>query len=307
MLKKIVLGALFFGLIGVLAAGTVVRTIDRTEIVAEARSRGPGRGQDYGDVGECTEDGLRQGYGQGNVEATGGPGRGLGRAGDSLADRQYPNLEDTPDVWLEYQGTVVQVPGDGVDLVVRTNDGQELTIGTGPMVMASQGFTLQAGEQVQVRGYWEDGEFKAAQVTRLADGQTITLRDQFGRPAWAGAGRNAQPEDAGVGQAGVEEWLAIQGTVVSVDTNTLVVQTASGEQLAVENRAWWFAQEQGFSTQVGNQVTLVGFYEGDDPSTGSGQRFEVSRIDDATNGQTVLVREENGRPLWAGRGRRGGL
>jgi hypothetical protein len=41
---------------------------------------------------------------------------------------------------------------------------------------------------------------------------------------------------------------------------------------------------------------LVGFYEGDD--------FEVGQIDNATNGQTVLVRDENGRPLWAGRGRR---
>lgn len=96
----------------------------------------------------------------------------------------------------------------------------------------------------------------------------------------------------------MKEWLTIQGAVVSVDANTLVVQADSGEQVAVEKRAWWFAQEQGFSAQVGDQVTLVGFYEGDD--------LEVGRIDDTTSGQTVLVRDENGRPLWAGRGRRGG-
>ncbi|UCC65558.1 MAG: hypothetical protein JSV36_11145, partial [Anaerolineae bacterium] len=71
----------------------------------------------------------------------------------------------------------------------------------------------------------------------------------------------------------------------------------------VENRAWWFAQEQGFWTQTGHQMTLVGFYEDDGPE----QHFEVGRIDDNTSGQTVLVREENGRPLWAGRGRRSGL
>ena len=40
----------------------------------------------------------------------------------------------------------------------------------------------QVGEMVQVRGYWEDNEFKAAQVTRLADGETIVLRDDVGRP-----------------------------------------------------------------------------------------------------------------------------
>ena len=87
---------------------------------------------------------------------------------------------------------MVLAPEDGVDLVIETSDGKKLTVGTGPMPLydgASQGFALQAGEPVQVRGYWEDGEFKAAQVTRLTDGQTITLRDELGRPAWAGCGR----------------------------------------------------------------------------------------------------------------------
>ena len=37
----------------------------------------------------------------------------------------------------------------------------------------------------------------------------------------------------GTGQANVEGWLTIQGAVVSVDANTLVVQTSSGEQETV--------------------------------------------------------------------------
>ena len=57
--------------------------------------------------------------------------------------------------------------------------------------METQGFVLEAGERVQVQGYWEDDELKAAQVTRLSDGQTVTLRDQLGRPAWAGGGQRA--------------------------------------------------------------------------------------------------------------------
>jgi len=303
MLKKIVLGTLFVGLIGVLVAGAAARTMGRAELVAEAQGHGYGRSSD--EVSEHEAGGSGQGRG----------GYGQGKAGGSVAERQYPNYDETaPAEWLVYEGAVVQVPEDGVDLVIETSDGERLTVGTGPMYMNSQGFTLQAGEPVQVQGYWEDGEFKAAQLTCLADGQTITLRDELGRPAWAGAGRNAQNnnqggyggqsgEDApgdqtGTGQANVEGWLTFQGTVVSVDANALVVQTSSGEQVAVENRAWWFAQEQGFSTQVGDQVTLIGFYEGDE--------FEVGQIDDATNSQTVLIRDENGRPLWAGRGRRGG-
>ena len=61
---------------------------------------------------------------------------------------------------------------------------------------------------------------------------------------------------------------------MSVDADTLVVQTSSGQQ-----------------------VTRVGFCEGDGPSMSSGHGFEVGRINDAINGQMVLVRDENGRPL----------
>jgi hypothetical protein len=178
MLKKIVLGALFIALIGVLVAGAVIRTMERTGRVAEAQGYGHGRNND--EASEYKVSGSGQGRG------------GYGRQGS----------EDTP------------------------------------------------GNQT------------------------------------------------GTGQADVEGWLTLQGTIVSVDPNTLVVQMDSSQQVAVENRAWWFAQEQGFSAQVGDQVTLIGFYDGD--------HFEVGRIDNATNSQSVCLRDENCRPLWAGRGRRGG-
>jgi hypothetical protein len=307
MIRKILLGTLFVGLIGVLVTGAVVRTMDKTERVAEAQGYGRGNGE----ASEYAAGGAGQGFGVG-AQPNGRGGYGRGNSTGGVTGRQYLNFEASPEEWLEYEGTVVQAPAAGVDLVIETSDGEELIVGTGPNYMASQGLALQVGEPVQVRGLWEDGEFKAAQVTRLTDGQTIALRDEFGRPAWAGAGRNAQggsrdgdggqgredaPGDqAGNSQAQVEEWLTIQGTVVKADADALVVQMVGGEQVMVENRAWWFAQEQGFSAQVGDQVTLVGFYEGDD--------FEVGQIDNATNGQMVLVRDENGRPLWAGRGRR---
>jgi hypothetical protein len=197
MVKKIMLGTLLIGLIGILVTGAVIRTRGKTELVAEAH--GYGYGHDHDEVGECAEVEPGQGRGWGNGEtgtyATGGSGRGRG-------------------------------------------------------------------------GY-------------------------------GGQGREGAPGINSIGKASVEEWLMLQGSVVSVDSDALVVQTASsGEQVTMENRAWWFAQEQGFSAQVGDQVTLVGFYENGD--------FEIGQINDATTSQTVLVRDENGQPLWAGRGRRGG-
>jgi hypothetical protein len=75
------------------------------------------------------------------------------------------------------------------------------------------------------------------------------------------------------------------------------VQTGDGRCVRVENRAWWFAEEQGFWAQTGDDVTLIGFYEGDES--------EVGQIDNLTSGQSVLLRGDGGRPMWAGRGRRG--
>jgi len=314
MFKKIVLGTLLVGLIGILVAGGIIRTMDKTESVAEARGQGNGRG--YGDTAEGIAE--RPGQSLGASAQQGGSGnRGQGQGAGST-ERQYPNYEAPPEEWSVVEGTVVQAPGDGVDLVIETGDGEQVLVGTGPGYMDAQGFTLQAGEQVQVQGYWEGDELKAAQVTRLQDGQTITLRDEAGRPAWAGNGRrgaerqeelvqsdgnqgaaseSAAGDGIGAGQAQVDQWLTVQGTVTWVDSNGLIVQSSGGGEVAVENRPWWFAQEQGFSAQVGDQLSLVGFYENDD--------FEVGQITNVTSGQTVPIREESGRPLWAGRGRRG--
>ena len=181
---------------------------------------------------------------------------------------------------------------------------------------------------MQVAGYWEDDELKATQVTRLADGQTISLRDDDGRPAWSGSGQRAAEQQAlasqggrgqggrgqggsgglgqaevsgdgsGTGQAQVDGWLEVQGSVSSVTSDALVVQTVDGQEIVIEARAWRFIQEQGFQAQVGDNLTLTGFYEGED--------LEIGQIDNASSGQSVLIREENGRPLWAGGGRRGG-
>ena len=99
-------------------------------------------------------------------------------------------------------------------------------------------------------------------------------------------------------QAQAVEELTLQGTVVSVDNTTLLVQTSSGEQVTVENRPWQYALGANFSAQVGDQMTLTGFYQ-------SGV-FEVSQINNLTNGKSVVLRDATGRPGWSGRGQRNG-
>jgi hypothetical protein len=323
MTRKIVLGTLLVGLIGVLVAGAIIRTVDKTENIAEARGLGTGRGGNEAvEVTQGNREQARAGNGQGRLQT------------ENDLGRQFPNYEEPPDEWTEYEGTVVQTPADGGELVLETADGEQLTVGTGPGYMTDQGFSVAVGERITVRGYWEDGELKASQLTRVRDGETIKLRDELGRPAWAGSGRRGQERSTGTGsgynsegqgrgfgrQAGggggqpsgalgagetsglsgqgmasVDGWLDVPGTVLGVDTSALVVGSQEGE-IAVENRAWWFAQDQGFTAQVGDRLTLRGFFEGDD--------FEVGSIVNHTSDKIVRIREEGGRPLWAGGGRR---
>jgi hypothetical protein len=84
---------------------------------------------------------------------------------------------------------------------------------------------------------------------------------------------------------------------VSVDSYALTVETTDGREITMLGRPWLFARESGAVLQVGDQVQLLGFDEAGE--------FEVGQIANLTTGQSVLIRDENGRPLWAGGGRRG--
>jgi len=57
------------------------------------------------------------------------------------------------------------------------------------------------------------------------------------------------------------EWLTIQGTVSSVAVDLVEIETADGEIIPFEGRPLSFAQEQGFSPDEGDAVTLSGFDE----------------------------------------------
>ena len=329
MIKKFVLGTLLVGLIGILVVGAVIRTADKTGHTAEAFAAEAGQGQGRGG----------QGRGQ-QTDALAVTGQGRNQGAGVLALEGATAAEE----WITYEGTIVQAPEAGVDMIIATNDGQEILIGTGPGYLDEMGFSLQAGEQVQVQGYWEDDEFKAGQVTRLRDGATVDLRDTDGRPAWSGAGQRqnavttttsavgggrgqggggrgaagagAQSESApgtgilgegnldapgdglGTGQAQVDEWLTLVGTVTVINADEIVVQTDDDGELLIEGRPWSFLQEQGFQAAVGQRLSLTGFYENDD--------FEVGAVENLSTGQSVSIRDTNGRPLWAGQGRRTG-
>jgi len=140
--------------------------------------------------------------------------------------------------------------------------------------------------------------YEQASVTTEATSFGGQGRGQGGN-GWGQPGSNAgATRQPGLGLAQGAGVITLQGTVDSVDQDTLVIKTGDGQQVIVEGRPWSFAQEAGFTAQVGDPISLTGFDEG-------GQ-FEVMQMQDKTNGQSVVLRDETGRPGWSGRGRRSG-
>ena len=93
----------------------------------------------------------------------------------------------------------------------------------------------------------------------------------------------------------MDTWVSISGTVVSVD-HGLVLQTEDSD-VAVGLGPTWYREDTGFALDIGDAVVVTGFYEGEELEAGS--------IENVSTGDTLYMRDETGRPLWAGRGRWG--
>ena len=195
MLKKIVLGALLVGLIGVLIAGAVVRTSAKVGDGAEREVGGRGRTAEAGAT--LTGDGGQLGgrWAQGEQVVTGGGqgGRGQGGGRGTTEAAPAPQADVTAEEWLTVKGTVVSVADDLVE--IKSAAGEVIPFEGRPLSFAQeQGFSLKVGDAVELAGFDENGEFKLGQVTSLGSRTSITLRDASGRPGWAGRGRQAQAQ-----------------------------------------------------------------------------------------------------------------
>jgi hypothetical protein len=222
MLKKIILGTLFTGLIGTLVAGAVIRTADRIDQGGDGSGQGRGRnaqaevseagrqeGRSGGYGGNGQGDGSGSGQGQnsgggqggyaqngGSQEYREGEGRqgngGNGQGGNGNGQQagsgqgKGTGLEVVED-WLTLEGTVAAVDEDA--LIVQVAEGEVLVDGRAWMYALELGFSTQEGHDITLTGFYEDGEFKAVELVDTTSGVSVAVRDQGGRPYWSGQGR----------------------------------------------------------------------------------------------------------------------
>ncbi len=141
--------------------------------------------------------GSRAGLGQGDAvkastESVPAQDRGRGQSDSAGTGYRGGQGETTPGSGTAIEGMLRTVRGVAVevdtDLVLRTESG-DIQVGLGPAHYREQaGFTIHTGDELEVSGFDETEEFKAASVHNLTTGTRITLRDDNGRPMWAGQG-----------------------------------------------------------------------------------------------------------------------
>lgn len=110
-------------------------------------------------------------------------------------------------------------------------------------------------------------------------------------------GRNGNETGVPDQQAHVEEWLTLSGQVISVDTTGLTLQADDGQTLSIDLGPEWFWSNQDVTLDAGERVVVQVFEEDGE--------IKVSQIS-LEDGTLLQLRDTDGRPLWAGRGRGGG-
>ncbi len=108
--------------------------------------------------------------------------------------------------------------------------------------------------------------------------------DGGGRISGAGQGRNETVR--------IVEWETLTGEVIIVDGD-ITIQTAEGQVLVGMGQS---AYREGFGLEVGDEITVLGFHEDGE--------FKAGTVENLTTGETIVLRDETGRPMWSGQGLR---
>jgi hypothetical protein len=180
---------------------------------------------------------------------------------------------------------------DRVALIVVALLGVALLIGSVYVVLRPEGVRADSGRYGQGRtesaaaaGYRRGGAYGLA--------ETAPNAGSLGRGQGNGAGTQSnQRASANL------DWMTIEGAVTAfemADGAELTVRTADGQDVAVGGGPSFYWTEQGHSLDGGARVAVTGYYEDGE--------FKAVEIQNHDTGETLILRDASGRPMWAGRG-----
>ena len=207
MMKKIVYGILFISVIGLLIFGAINRTIAKSEtpiasglnrseqinksVTSEDLINNGGIGLERNNKGKSAQTGN---FNKGNCEGEAGyysnnnkQSQRFGQGGNNNSGTIPSEIAST----VSQEGRVESATEEA--LAITTVDGHSLVIeGRAWRYALENGYTIQAGEQVRITGFYEDGEFKVVTLSlKNGDGE-FSFRQNNGHPNWAGGGQGGR-------------------------------------------------------------------------------------------------------------------
>lgn len=198
------------------------------------------------------------------------------------------------------EGIITGLDDYGLNLTLESEETMYVELGP-PNYWQAQDTQLELGLQVRIEGTENEGMFHANQVI-LADGRMLELRTESGIPLWSGDAANGQMEDSADTdgsqtpelQAQVDDWVTINGTLIAYQRGSMTVSTPEGGLISFQTGQPRFFADQGVTFSVGDEVIVLGFYQD--------SQFLAGDITQVSTGLRVMLRDPNGRPLWAGPG-----
>ncbi len=185
MVKKIMAGVVFAGMLAILVIGGINRTMAKT---SDGYRTGSGVGTRAGQLDQFEE--SIELHDQSDYPVRRGlPGRQGGGGRQNENNDGQLNLAEDQFTELVYLEGIISNVDMSEQVVIDTNDGLIILEGRSLSFAVSQGFSAQAGNEVMVEGFYEGDDFEIVQITNRTSGLVTTLREPTGRPLWAGGGR----------------------------------------------------------------------------------------------------------------------
>ncbi|MEN8241512.1 MAG: hypothetical protein ABFS17_06305 [Chloroflexota bacterium] len=279
MFKKIIVAVLAVSVLGA-AGAALAYSINASEVEIQAAEVSPIVSQQTANHGSAP---------QANQNA----------AADQAVGPVAEGMEGEP---YQASGTIVELDDFGMTVQLSTGESQYIELGP-PDYWQNQGVDLAVGKIAFVVGTINDGMIHASTVI-LDDGQILTLRSEDGQPMWSGGATSGQGQSAGSADGShtpdpasmvqADEWVTLNGSLLAFQGGSMTIATDSGEVISFQTGQPRFFSSQGVTFQIGDQISVVGFY--------SGEQFSAGDITQLSTGERVMLRDPNGRPLWAGPG-----
>lgn len=129
----------------------------------------------------------------------------------------------------------------------------------------------------------------------LSKNQQDTDSLQVIEPISGSNGRGQGQQGGDVVRAESDGWVVYEGTLTELQPEP-VLQTGDGQSIQLGMGPGSYRESLELVLNVGDEVSVIGFYEGSE--------FKVKDLANRATGQRAVFRDDTGRPMWAGQGRR---